>query len=133
MNMNGSWHYLLKVITQITILMLLFIIFTHVNHTHTENFTWSRHLYKHQIITSSNIKSDSYIMHVLSGGLNCHLFPSVNSCHLPAIAKIVKPLCLKYNIPYNEYTSFFTALYDTFLTVKKLNPKTLGDFNFKIQ
>jgi fatty acid desaturase len=115
---------------------ILFLMFTQVNHIHTENFTGCPHFYKHQIMTATNIKTDSYLMRILSGGLNCqiehHLFPSVNSCHLPEIAKIVKPLCVKYNILYNEYSSFSTALYDTWKTSKKINSKTIGNFNFKI-
>ena len=68
-------------------------------------------------------------MRILSGGLNYqiehHLFPSVNSCHLPEISKIVKKLCKKYNIKYNEYNSFFKALYDVFITVKNINNKNI--------
>jgi fatty acid desaturase len=111
---------------------ILFLMFTQVNHIHTENFTGSPHFYKHQIMTATNIKTDSYLMRILSGGLNCqiehHLFPSVNSCHLPEIAKIVKPLCVKYNILYNEYSSFSTALYDTWKTSKKINSKNYWKF-----
>lgn len=124
-------------ITPIIVYHLLLAIITQVNHIHTINFTNNPHFYKHQIITASNVKTNSYLMLIFSGGLNCqiehHLFPSINSCHLPDIAKIVKPLCKKYNIPYNEYSSLFTALYDTISTAKKINSKTMHDFNFKIK
>ena len=53
-----------------------------------------------RIITATNIKTDSYIMRILSGGLNYqiehHLFPSVNSCHLSEISKIVKNVLLVF-------------------------------------
>ena len=107
------------------LLVILFYIFTQVNHIHNSNFVSHSNFYYHQIITATNIKTDSYIMRILSGGLNYqiehHLFPSVNSCHLPKISNIVKKLCKKYNIKYNEYDSFYKALYDVFITVKKIN------------
>jgi fatty acid desaturase len=106
------------------LLLVLFYTFTQVNHIHSANFVADSNFYYHQIITATNIKTDSYIMRILSGGLNYqiehHLFPSVNSCHLPEISKIVKKLCKKYNIKYNEYDSFFKALYDVFVTIKKI-------------
>jgi fatty acid desaturase len=99
------------------ILLVLFASGTKINHTHRENRTSHKNYYIHQILTSSNVCSSSYFMRVLTGGLNCqiehHLFPSINSCHLPELAKIVRKCCLKYNIRYNEYDSFYTALKDS--------------------
>jgi len=113
----------------------LFLIFTQINHIHENNFTFSNQFYRHQVITSHNLSQESFIMRILSGGLNCqiehHLYPSVNSCHLPALAKIIKPLCIKYNIDYNESPSLYQSVIDTIHTIKKLNPKTTSDFNFK--
>ena len=60
-----------------------------------------------------------------------HLYPSVNSCHLPALSKIIKPLCIKYNIDYNESLSLYQAVIDTIHTIKKLNPKTASDLILK--
>jgi fatty acid desaturase len=134
MILSKLFFFIVKTEIHIIIFFLIFALFTQVNHIHNENFTGSPHFYKHQIITATNIKTDSYLMRILSGGLNCqiehHLFPSVNSCHLPEIAKIVKPLCIKYNIPYNEYSSFTQALSDTYTTSKKINSKTICDYNF---
>ena len=63
-------------------------------------------------------------MRIYSGGLNCqiehHLFPSVNSCHLPALAQIIKPLCQKHNIKYNESSNLFHAIQDTIKTIQRL-------------
>lgn len=134
MILSKLFFFIVKTEIHMIIFLLIFALFTQVNHIHTENFTGSSHFYKHQIITATNIKTDSYLLRILSGGLNCqiehHLFPSVNSCHLPEIAKIVKPLCIKYNIPYNEYSSFSQALSDTYTTSKKLTSKTISDYNF---
>tara|TARA_Y100000590_G_C14903245_1_gene707210 strand:+ start:145 stop:387 length:243 start_codon:yes stop_codon:yes gene_type:complete len=63
-------------------------------------------------------------MRLFTGGLNCqiehHIFPSVNSCHLPALAKIIKPLCKKYNIKYNESSNVIHATLDTIATFKNI-------------
>ena len=81
--------------------------------------------YKHQIITAYNVSPSSHFMRFLTGGLNCqiehHLFPSVNSCHLPALSKIIKPLCKKYNIKYNESPSLLLTLYDTYKTIQNIH------------
>ncbi len=133
----GIFKSILSYFIPIICIQILFAIFTQINHIHKENFTNNQHFYRHQILTSTNVKTNSYIMRIFSGGLNCqiehHLFPSINSCHLPEIAKIVKPLCKKYNIHYNEYDSLFSAVYDTIITAKKLNNKTINDYNFKIK
>lgn len=123
---NGIIYALTFYIIPQLLLILIFFIFTQVNHIHDSNFVTHSNFYYHQIITATNIKTDSYIMRILTGGLNCqiehHLFPSVNSCHLPALAKIIKPLCIKYNINYNESPSLNQAVSDTIKTIKKLNP-----------
>ena len=114
-------------ISSLVIFGLLFIIFTQINHIHINNFVNNRNFYKHQIITAHNVCTQSFLIRILSGGLNCqiehHLFPSVNSCHLPALARIIKPLCNKYYIKYNESSSLFYAIYDTIKTIKIINNK----------
>lgn len=121
---KGLVYALIFYIIPQLLLVILFYLFTQVNHIHDANFVTHSNFYYHQIITATNIKTDSYIMRILSGGLNYqiehHLFPSVNSCHLPEISKIVKKLCKKYNIKYNEYDSFLKALYDVYITVKNI-------------
>ena len=124
----------IKIILYYLIQLIFFGLFTKINHIHTNNFTKDKNFYKHQIITSSNLKTNSYIYRLLSGSLNCqiehHLFPSVNSCHLPALAKIIKPLCLKYNINYNESFTLCDALSDTLKSIKSIKSlKTLCNIN----
>jgi fatty acid desaturase len=122
-------------IVPILLFFILFALFSQINHIHEENFTNNKNLYIHQIITSHNVLSQSQIVRILSGGLNCqiehHLFPSVNSCHLPELAKIIKPLCKKYSIKYNESKSIFQAVSDTLKTIKKISPSSVSKYNFK--
>jgi linoleoyl-CoA desaturase len=65
-------------------------------------------------MTSNNVNTNSYLVYLLTGGLNFqiehHLFPSVNHCHLYKIKPIVKKLCKKYNISYQEYPTMISAL-----------------------
>jgi fatty acid desaturase len=130
--------YLTVIITVIPTIIFytLFILFTQINHIHTTNFVNNKNFYKHQIITAHNVSPQSFLIRLYSGGLNLqiehHLFPSVNSCHLPALSKIIKPLCLKHNIKYNEFPSLYQAIKDTIKTIKKLTFKTISNFNFKI-
>ncbi len=101
----------------LTILIALYAFFTMVNHLHQANFTRHRNLFRHQVITSYNFCCGSYWMRLVSGGLNCqiehHLFPSVNSWHLPALAPIVKRACRAHGVPYREAGSFREAVTDT--------------------
>lgn len=67
-----------------------------------------------QVIGSSNFASGSWIWNHISGGLNHqtehHLFPTVCHVHYPAISKILKQTCKEYNLPYNNYSSFWAAI-----------------------
>ena len=91
---KGLVYALIFYIIPQLLLVIIFYIFTLVNHIHDSNFVAHSNFYYHQIITATNIKTNSYILRILSGGLNYqiehHLFPSVNSCHLPEISKLLK-------------------------------------------
>ena len=122
--------------TPLLIFILSFLVCTQINHIHTSNFVNNTNFYKHHVITSHNVCTDSSFIRLYSGALNMqiehHLFPSVNSCHLYELSKIVKPLCLKYNVKYNESISLLDTINDTLKTSKKLTSKTMFDFDFKI-
>ena len=119
------WHFSYKMIFIFIIQIIMFGFVTQINHIHVSNFTRNRHFFKHQIETSSNVKSQSYLMRLFSGGLNMqiehHLFPSVNSCHLSKLAEIIKPICLKYGVRYNEYDSFYECVKSTLNDVSKIS------------
>ena len=93
-----------------TIYSVCFMICTQTNHL-TENTTdrLNTNFFRHQIITANNVATKSYLTYLFTGGVNFqiehHLFQSVNHTHLYKIAPIVKSLCKKYSIQYNESTS----------------------------
>jgi fatty acid desaturase len=126
----GIFNALLFTFIPVIMFASLFLIFTQINHIHEENFIFSRKFYRQQVITAHNLSPESFIIRILSGGLNCqiehHLFPSVNSCHLPKLSKIVRKLCKKYNIKYNCFNSIFNSVYDVYLTSKRINKKNIN-------
>ncbi len=67
----------------------------------------------HQMETTANFATKNKIISWLVGGLNFqiehHLFPRISHVHYPAIQKIVKEVCAKYNVKYNEYHTFIGA------------------------
>lgn len=60
--------------------------------------------YYRQILGSSNLEG-SKLFHIMTGHLSCqiehHLFPDVPARHYPAMAREVRNICRRYNIPYN--------------------------------
>lgn len=58
-----------------------------------------------QILGSSNLEG-SKLFHILTGHLSCqiehHLFPDIPARHYPEMAKEVRSICHKYDIPYNS-------------------------------
>lgn len=74
----------------------------------------STNFLKHQVITAMDFGNDSLFCRYFSGGLNYqiehHMFPFVNHCHLPSLAPLVKELCRKHGVPYNEASGYGDAL-----------------------
>ena len=74
----------------------------------------SKNFYKHQIVTAQNFGNNSWLCFYFSGGLNYqiehHLFPTVNHCHLPALAPKVKEICHKHGVPYNVVSGYKEAV-----------------------
>jgi linoleoyl-CoA desaturase len=68
----------------------------------------------HQITTTANFGTRSRLLSWFIGGLNFqiehHLFPKISHVHYTSISKIVKDLCMEYNISYTEYPSLLKAL-----------------------
>ena len=68
----------------------------------------------HQMQTTANFGSRSFITTWLCGGLNMqvehHLFPSISHIHYPKISKIVEATAKEFNLPYHSGKSFFGAL-----------------------
>ncbi|KAJ3095307.1 hypothetical protein HK100_005864 [Physocladia obscura] len=102
---------------------VLFMINTQINHLSPGAMKANSHDWTvHQIITAQNfgrLDDDkhqlAWLFHfTMSGGLNLqmehHIFPTVNHCHLPAVARILRPLCIKYGVPYNEVPGYYEGM-----------------------
>ncbi|PHX91767.1 MAG: acyl-CoA desaturase [Flavobacteriales bacterium] len=68
----------------------------------------------HQVITTNNFATNSPFATWFMGGLNFqvehHLFPSTSHVHYPELNKILKPLCVKFNVDYHEIPTFGKAV-----------------------
>lgn len=86
-----------------------------VNHISVHTLqAFDNNWYAHQCVTSLNYGPQSLLALVWSGALNFqiehHLFPGVNHCHLPQIARKVEAICKKHGVPYNCVDTYFQAL-----------------------
>jgi linoleoyl-CoA desaturase len=68
----------------------------------------------HQVMTTNNFATKSPFATWFMGGLNFqtehHLFPNISHVHYPALNEILVPLCVKYNVKYNEMPTFTYAV-----------------------
>lgn len=78
----------------------------------------------HQLLTTTNFSPNSRWFSWLIGGLNYqiehHLFPNICHVHYRHIAGIVKNTATEFSLPYNVQPSFFLALQQHGLMLKKL-------------
>lgn len=85
-----------------------------------------------QLVTTANWSSSSKFWNFFSGGLNCqvehHLFPGVCHRHYPQIHQIVKKTCAEFQVPYNDYPTFRSLLWDhlSFLKAMGKQAKTVS-------
>jgi len=118
-----------NVIVSRSLFSFLFMLNTQIGHLHDINFSKENNecWYRHQITVTSNFATNSYFHYIFSGGLNFqiehHLFPNINHCHLPNLKHIVKRLCVKHDIEYNEFDGYFDAVKSHFNSLKILNKK----------
>lgn len=67
----------------------------------------------HQIATTANFAMDNRVLSWLFGGLNFqvvhHIYPKISHIHYPAINKLIRETCTKFNVQYNEYPTFWEA------------------------
>ena len=68
----------------------------------------------HQLYTTSNFAPKSWLVEFFTGGLNHqvehHLFAHISHIHYDKLAKIVKETAEEFNLPYNEYKTFWKAV-----------------------
>lgn len=78
----------------------------------------------HQMNTTANFASKSWLANFLCGGLNMqiehHLFPYICHIHYPEISKIVRETAKEFNVPYIENETFFEALKSHYSVLKRL-------------
>ncbi|HVK98047.1 MAG TPA: acyl-CoA desaturase [Flavisolibacter sp.] len=81
----------------------------------------------HQIKTTANFAPDSKLISWFVGGLNYqvehHLFPKVSHIHYPALSKIVKQHCEKFDLPYHCFPTLKMAVSSHIRTMKQLGQK----------
>ena len=81
----------------------------------------------HQIKTTANFSPDNKIISWYVGGLNFqvehHLFPRISHIHYPALSKIVREHCQKFNLPYHSFPTLQMAISSHVRTMKKLGQK----------
>ncbi len=110
-----AWKAIIWAVVPTSVFSMCFMLNSQINHmvgpcSHASD----KNFYKHQIVTAQNFGTDSWFCYYFSGGLNYqiehHLFPTINHCHLPALAPGVKQLCQKHGVPYNVVSGYKEAL-----------------------
>jgi linoleoyl-CoA desaturase len=86
----------------------------------------------HEINTTANFAPGNKMISWFVGGLNFqvehHLFPRISHVHYPAISKIVKEECARFNLPYHYYPTMTEAVFSHIKVMKQL-----GNKDFQIQ
>jgi len=81
----------------------------------------------HQVKTTANFAAKNKVISWFVGGLNFqiehHLFPRISHIHYPALSKIVRETCTRFQLPYNYYPTVFSAIGSHFRTIKMLGKK----------
>jgi linoleoyl-CoA desaturase len=81
----------------------------------------------HQVRTTANFAPRNKIISWLVGGLNYqvehHLFPRISHIHYPALSKIVKETCQKFQLPYHQFPTMQAAIASHFRFMKYLGKK----------
>lgn len=86
----------------------------------------------HQIRTTANFSPDNKVISWLVGGLNYqvehHLFPRISHIHYPALSRIVRDHCQRFDLPYHSFPSVGMAIASHVRTMKKLGERPSGHF-----
>jgi linoleoyl-CoA desaturase len=68
----------------------------------------------HQVRTTVDFARRNPFLTWFLGGLNYqiehHLFPRISHVHYPRISRFVERACRRYDLPYNEHPSIFSAI-----------------------
>ena len=81
----------------------------------------------HQLYTTSNFAPKSWLVEFYTGGLNHqvehHLFAHISHIHYDKLAKIVRETAEEFNLPYNEYNTFWKAVKEHYNQLNVLGKK----------
>jgi linoleoyl-CoA desaturase len=84
---------------------------------------WARH----EIQTTANFATHNRLVNWYCGGLNFqiehHLFPGINHIHYSRMSPVVKEMCKKFGIVYNEKPTIAIALKSHFNYLKSIGAK----------
>lgn len=116
---NWLMGFLLVTLVSGLVLSIVFQLAHTVEDTHfpiadTDNNKLPDEFAAHQLKTTANFATRSKTISWLVGGLNFqiehHLFPKISHVHYPAISKIIKNVCLEYQVQYIEYPTMYKAV-----------------------
>eukprot|EP01119_Soliformovum_irregulare_P006754 TRINITY_DN19183_c0_g1_i1.p1 TRINITY_DN19183_c0_g1~~TRINITY_DN19183_c0_g1_i1.p1 ORF type:complete len:453 (-),score=91.41 TRINITY_DN19183_c0_g1_i1:48-1406(-) len=97
-----------------------FVLMFSVNHLTEDSMfpndsVYNRDWARLQALTATNFAIGSKLWTLLSGGLNYqiehHLFPGICHVHLPKISPVVQQTFKEYDVPYQNYSSYWDAFY----------------------
>jgi linoleoyl-CoA desaturase len=78
----------------------------------------------HEVLTTADFAPGNKIITWFVGGLNYqiehHLFPRISHVHYPAISRIVREECKKFNLPYNYYPKMLQAVASHYRVMRRL-------------
>ena len=81
----------------------------------------------HEIATTANFAPKNKMISWFVGGLNFqvehHLFPRISHIHYPALSKIVKAECARFQLPYHTYDTMTEAVFSHIKVMKQLGRK----------
>ncbi|MDB5252532.1 MAG: Linoleoyl-CoA desaturase [Flaviaesturariibacter sp.] len=81
----------------------------------------------HELRTTANFATGSKWISWFVGGLNYqvehHLFPRISHVHYPALSRIVRAHCARYDIPYHTYPTMLEAIASHIRVMKALGKK----------
>ena len=81
----------------------------------------------HQVKTTANFAPNNKVLSWFVGGLNFqvehHLFPRISHIHYPAISKIVREHCQRFQLPYHCFPHLHTAIVSHVRTMKQLGQR----------
>jgi fatty acid desaturase/predicted heme/steroid binding protein len=119
---------IINILIEMTTFGLLYVFINHVTHLNEKVEAHKKPIgcwYNNQLRSTSNWSYNNMFITHLLGGINYqiehHLFQSVHHYHYPALRKIVKEICKKRKIQYNEFKNYTDAFISHYKLLKHLS------------